>query len=105
MLQFVAYRLLQSLDAASSSNKTVLSSFAVPDCTFVLIVAATIGSIGSIIWFSYSQITSSVLAGLFGILAVGAFSALLPSNRKQSVLSSACNAARRRRLSVLQRSL
>lgn len=77
VLQFVAYRLLQSLDAAISANKTVLSSFAVPDCAFVLIVAATIGSMGSVIWFSYSQIASSVLAGLLGILSVGAFSAVV----------------------------
>ena len=77
VIQFVAHRLLKTLDTAISSNKTILSSFAVPDCAFVLIVAMTIGSAGSIIWSSYSEITSSVLAGVLGILAVGAFSAVV----------------------------
>jgi hypothetical protein len=77
VLQFVAHRLLQSLDTAISANKTKLSSFAVPDCVFVLIVASTIGSIGSIIWFSYSEITTSIIVAVLGVLAVGVFSAVV----------------------------
>jgi hypothetical protein len=95
VLQFVAYRLLQSLDAAISANKTVLSSFAVPDCAFVLIVATTMGSVGSILWFTYSEITSSVLAGLLGILAVGVFSAVVALQPQTIgvVISLQCRAA------------
>jgi hypothetical protein len=95
VLQFVSHRLLQSLDAAISANKTVLSSFAVPDCAFVLIVAATIGSVGSIVWTTYSEITFSVLAGVLGVLAVGAFSAVVALQPQTIgvVISLQCRAA------------
>lgn len=95
VLQFVARRLLQSLDAAISANKTVLSSFAVPDCAFILIVASTIGAAGSIIWFSYAAITTSVLAGVVGVLAVGAFSAVVALQPQTIgvVISLQCRAA------------
>ena len=95
VLQFVAHRLLKSLDAAISANKTVLSSFAVPDCAFVLIVASTIGAAGSILWFSYSEITTSLLALVLAVLAVGTFSAVVALQPQTIgvVISLQCRAA------------
>ena len=95
VLQFVAHRLLKSLDAAISANKTVLSSFAVPDCAFVLIVASTIGAVGSILWFSYSEITTSLLALVLAVLSVGAFSAVVALQPQTIgvVISLQCRAA------------
>lgn len=77
VLQFVSQRLLQSLDATVSANKTVLSSFAVPDCAFVLILTATLGSTGSILWLAYPEINTAVLAGVLGVCVVGVFSAVV----------------------------
>jgi hypothetical protein len=42
VLQFVAQRLLASLDNTITNNKTILSSLAVPDCVFVLAAAGSL---------------------------------------------------------------
>jgi hypothetical protein len=64
VLQYVAHRLLATLDTAISTNKTVLSSLAVPDC-FVVLAATGAVALGIYTLFGPSaegEVTEAVYA-------------------------------------------
>lgn len=77
VVQYVAQRLLRACDTAILANKSTLSSLAIPDCLFVLIVAGTTGGTLGLMWVAIKEgEVRSFIAGL-AVLAVGAFSALV----------------------------
>jgi len=77
VLQYVAQRLLTVMDSTITSNKSVLSSLAVPDCVFVLTLAITLGAAVSLtsVAISATMLTPALIA--LGTLVVGLFAALV----------------------------
>lgn len=75
--QYVAQRLLGACDVAIQSNKSVLSSLAIPHCAFVVSAASAIGGSLSLWWAAAEAGEIKFFLGGFAVLAVGAFAALV----------------------------
>ncbi len=69
VLQFCAQRLLGALDSAIAGNTIVLSSLAVIDCLFVLIVTATLSGTAWLLWLAASD--GNARAAVAGVLTLG----------------------------------
>lgn len=75
--QYVAYRLMNACTTAVQTNRSVLSSYAIPDCAFVVIVAATLFSTLTLLYVGVSQAAWAGFFGAAATLAVGIFSAMV----------------------------
>lgn len=75
--QYIAQRLLGACDVAIQSNKSVLSSLAIPHCAFVVSAASAIGGALSLWWAAAEAGEIKLLLGGIAVLAVGAFAALV----------------------------
>jgi hypothetical protein len=75
--QYVASRLLGAIRAAISSNRSILSSLAVPDSLFVVIVVATVAGVTGLLWAAIELRELMFLIGAVVALVVGAYSALV----------------------------
>lgn len=74
--QYIAYRLMGACRTAIASNRSVLSSLAVPDSAFVLITVATIGGVAGLVWMSIEARQVSLFVAAVVALAVGVFAAI-----------------------------
>lgn len=75
--QYVAQRLIGACDVAIQSNKSVLSSLAIPHCAFVVSAAAAIGGALSLWWAAAELGEVKLFLGGVAVLAVGAFAAIV----------------------------
>jgi hypothetical protein len=75
--QYVAQRLLGACDVAIQSNKSVLSSLAIPQCAFVFFAASAISGALSLWWMAAETAEVKLLLGGLAVLAVGTFAALV----------------------------
>jgi hypothetical protein len=75
--QYIAQRLLGACDVAIASNKSVLSSLAIPHYAFVVSAASAIGGALSLWWAAAEAGEIKLLLGGIAVLAVGAFAALV----------------------------
>lgn len=75
--QYVAARLLGAIRAAISSNRSILSSLAVPDSLFVVIVVATVAGVLGLLWAAIELREFLPLVAAVAALVVGAYSALV----------------------------
>ncbi len=73
VIQYTAQRLLSASDSAVRSNTSFLSSYAVPDCVFVLTVFGTLGGAVWLLWQSVSEGSLNLAIAAVVTLAVGAF--------------------------------
>ena len=77
VLQYASQRLLKASASAIQANSSVLGSYAVPDCVFVLTVAATVGGA---LWLLGSAVSDAAVGPAIAavmLLAVGAFAAMV----------------------------
>ena len=74
--QYIAYRLLGACRTAIVTNRSMLSSLAIPDSAFLLVAVATIAGVIGLIWTSIQAGQLIFFVAALGVLAVGAFAAL-----------------------------
>ncbi len=75
--QYVAQRLLGACDAAIHTNKTYVSSLAIPDCLFVAVTVGTIGGVVTLLWLSIQESQFNLFLAAIALLVVGVFAALV----------------------------
>jgi len=75
--QYVASRLLGAIRVAILSNRSILSSLAVPDSIFVVIVVGTVVGVLGLLWAAIEMRELLFLVAAVGVLVVGAYSALV----------------------------
>ncbi len=75
--QYIAYRLLGACRLAIASNRSVVSSLAIPDSAFVLITVATGAGVLGLLWAAIQDGQFSLFVGALATLVVGAFAALV----------------------------
>jgi hypothetical protein len=73
VIQYTAHRLLDASDEAVRANTSFLSSYAVPDCVFVLTVFGTLGGVVWLLWQSISEGSLNLALAAVAVLAVGVF--------------------------------
>jgi len=95
VLQYVAQRLLAALETTINSNKSFLSSLAIPDCTFVLISTSTVGAVIALIASAISAGMLTPAIGAVVVLAAGVFASLVAVQPAglSVVTKSGCRAA------------
>jgi hypothetical protein len=77
VIQYTAHRLLHASAAAIQTNASFLSSYAVPDCIFVLTFFGTLGGVGWLLWQSISVGSLNLALGAVAALGVGGFVAIV----------------------------
>jgi hypothetical protein len=75
--QYVAQRLLGACDVAIQSNKSVLSSLAIPHCAFIVSAASALCGALSLWWAAAETGEIKFLLGGVAVLVVGAFAAIV----------------------------
>jgi hypothetical protein len=77
VLQYTAHRLLHASAAAVQTNASFLSSYAVPDCIFVLTFFGTLGGVGWLLWQSIAVGSLNLALGAVAAFVVGMFIAIV----------------------------
>jgi hypothetical protein len=77
VVQYVAQRLIAACDVAIQSNRSVLSSLAIPQCAFVLSSASALAGALFLWWTAAATGEIRLFLGGLAVLAVGAFAALV----------------------------
>lgn len=73
VIQYTAHRLLGVSDDAIRANTSFLSSYAIPDCVFVLTLFGTLGTAMWLLWQSVSEGSLDLAMAAVAVLAVGTF--------------------------------